>query len=98
MIAQNQTFNDITVYIDGGTYTGCTFTRCVMVVSGILPAQIAGNKFIECKWEFSGPAANTVGFLISLYAGGASDFVEKIFDAIRKDSAELKSGSRIVLN
>jgi hypothetical protein len=98
MIAQNQTFNDITVYIDGGTYTGCTFTRCILVVSGILPAQIAGNKFIECKWEFAGPAANTMVFLTSLYAGGASDFVEKIFDAIRKNTGGLKPGDRIVLN
>jgi hypothetical protein len=93
MIAQNQTFNDITIYIDGSTYMGCTFQRCIMVFSGVLPVHIVGNKFIQCKWEFAGPAANTVGFLTSLYAGGARDLVEQIFDAVRKNATGQRRAS-----
>ena len=99
MIARDQTFSDLTIFLDGGTYTGCTFERCKFVVSGILPIYLVGNKVIRCRWEFAGPAANTIRFMTSLYAGGAHHLIEQIFDTIRKNSTgQRRSGDSIVLN
>jgi hypothetical protein len=84
VIAHNRNFHDITVQLDGGTFVGCTFERCTLVISGLIPFHLEGCNFPTCKWEFAGPAANTLGILTQLYAGGAKELIEKTFDNIRK--------------
>jgi len=101
MIAQGQKFNDLTIFLDGGTYTGCTFERCVLVVSGLLPIYFSGNHLIACRWEFAGPAATTIAFLTSTYVqgGGGKELVEKMFNNIRQNATgQRRSGDPVVLN
>jgi hypothetical protein len=101
MIAQEQHFHDITVYLDGSTFLGCAFERCRFVFSGLIPSHLEGCRFTECKWEFAGPAANVIGFLTSLYSlgGGGKDLVEKTFESIRKNATgQRRPGDAITLN
>jgi hypothetical protein len=83
MIARNQTFNDMTISMDGGSFYGCTFNRCKLQFSGLLPITLDRGNYHDCNWEFSGPAANTVTFMTALYKAGAHDLVEGIFRTIR---------------
>lgn len=83
MIARNQTFNDMTISMDGGSFYDCTFNRCKLKVSGLLPVTLEGGSFNDCNWELVGPAANTLGLLARLYKAGARDLVEGAFHLIR---------------
>src|SRR5215467_11516087 len=67
MIARDQTFEDITVCLDGSSFYGCTFRRCKLQLSALLPNFLVGCNFDNCTWEFGGPAANTVAFMTALY-------------------------------
>lgn len=89
MIALNQTFEDLTIALDGGTFHGCTFVRCRLRFSGLaMPELGGGNRFDSCEWDFLGPAGNTLAFLqvLSRDYGGA-DMVENIFARIRDRTA-----------
>lgn len=79
----NLTFTDATILIDGHAYKGCTFIRCKMVYTGVGTVSLSGNSMHECSWSFTGPAANTMGFLKALYTGGGKETVERTLDAIR---------------
>jgi len=83
MIARNQTFSDVTVHLDGSSFYDCTFERCTVVFSGVLPAVINNPRFVDCRWEAAGPAEMTIRFLTSLYKAGAKDLIERTFEAIR---------------
>lgn len=86
VIAKNKTYHGMTIQLDGATFIGCTFDHCVLVFSGVLGAQLHQNAFLECKFEFSGPAATTLGFMAALYKDGVQDVIEKTFDNIRNTS------------
>ncbi|MGE5270504.1 MAG: hypothetical protein ACM3JG_12630 [Thiohalocapsa sp.] len=91
MIALNQNFDDLTITLDGGTFHGCTFTRCRLRFSGTLLPELGGNRFDQCEWDFIGPAGMTLGFLQTLYHDqGGVELVEKLFGAVR-DRAPLTS-------
>jgi hypothetical protein len=100
MIAQEQDFHDIVVYLDGSTFLRCTFERCRLVYSGLIPSHLEGCSFSGCKWEFAGPAANVIAFFTGLYSqGGGVDLVEKTFDSIRKNATgQRRPGDAITLN
>jgi hypothetical protein len=85
MIAMNQKFEDLTITLDGGTFHGCTFTRCRLRFSGLtLPELGGGNKFENCEWDFIGPANNTLAFLQMLdHDYGGAEMVEGIFNRVR---------------
>lgn len=83
MIARNQTFEDVTISLDGGSFYGCSFHRCKLQFSGLLPVILDGSHFDNCHWEFSGPATTTVWFMSALYKAGAHEIVEGTFQAIR---------------
>jgi hypothetical protein len=83
MIAKNQTFSDVTVYLDGSSFYDCTFERCTVVFSSLLPATLNNPKFIDCKWQATGPAENTIKFMTALYKVGARDLIEATFKSIR---------------
>lgn len=101
MIAHNKKFHDTTVVLDGSTFAGCTFDRCMLIFSGLLPVHLEGCGFNECKWSFSGPAANTVGFMSAVHAmgGGATQLIEQTFENIRKQATgQRRAGDTVVLN
>lgn len=83
MIARNQTFSDVVVYLDGSSFYDCTFERCTVVISGILPATLHNPRFVNCTWRAAGPAETTINFFASLYKAGAKDLVEATFEQIR---------------
>lgn len=83
MIARNQTFSDITVYLDGSSFYDCTFEKCIVVFSGVLPAVLHNPRFVDCQWQAAGPAETTINFLTALYRAGAKDLIEATFERIR---------------
>ena len=83
MIARNQTFSDITVYLDGSSFYDCVFERCQIVFAGVLPATLNNPRFVDCRWEAIGPALTAISFLSSLYKAGATDLIEATFQSIR---------------
>ena len=76
MIAKNKKFTGIIVELDGGKFENCTFKSCKIVYSGYLSVTLDVCNFDDCKWEFTGPALNTVGFMKKLHAGGLTDLIE----------------------
>jgi hypothetical protein len=84
MIARNQTFENLAISLDGGSFYGCTFNKCRLQFSGLLPVHLeGGNKFENCKWEFAGPASTTIGLMSALYKAGARDLIEATLRVIR---------------
>jgi hypothetical protein len=102
VIAHNKKFHDAKISLDGCTFAGCTFERCTFVFSGLLPVDLEGNTIAgDCKWEFAGPAANTIGFMTAIYAqgGGAAQLIEHTFENIRKNATgQRRAGDTVVLN
>lgn len=99
MIAHHKKFSDIRVVLDGSTFVGCTFERCVLIYSGALPTSLNNNKFSDCSWEFDGAAQNTLGFMAALYSGGGRELIEKTFENIRNNATgQRRAGDTIVLN
>lgn len=85
MIALNQNFEGLTITLDGGTFRGCTFTRCRLQFSGIMPVGLGGNRFDQCEWDFIGPAATTLAFMQTLYHDqGGVELIEKLFGVVRE--------------
>ncbi len=87
MITEDRTFKGRKISLDGGSFYSCEFDECTLVYSGYLPVILDGCNFNDCKWEFHGPALNTVGFMKTLYAGGATKLIENIFGQIRGEEA-----------
>ena len=87
MIALNQKFDDLTITLDGGTFHGCTFTRCRLRFGGLALPDLGGNRFEQCEWDFVGPARDTLAFMQVLYHDhGGTSLVEKMFGLIRDRS------------
>ena len=82
MLAQNKTFTGRRIYLDDGSFHGCTFDTCHFVVSGYAPGDFQGCTFNDCKWEFIGPAKNTIDFMKAMHTGGATDLIEATCRAI----------------
>ena len=84
MVALNQKFEGLTITLDGGTFRGCTFTRCRLRFNGLALPELGGNTFNECEWDFVGHAGETLAFLQMLYHDqGGSGLVETIFGRLR---------------
>lgn len=84
---QDKEFNEVTLQLDNVTLLNCIFNNCVLVYSGIGTTVIKGCSFNNVRWEMSGPAANTIGFMKSIYHGmgaGGKAIVEDTFNNIRK--------------
>jgi hypothetical protein len=86
MIADGQSFKKQQVFLDGATFTNCTFEDCDLIYSGLMPVFLNGNTMTDCRWQFAGPAQNCMGFLTMLYASGARDLIESTFTAVRNGS------------
>jgi hypothetical protein len=83
VIIWDETIEDAKISLDGGSFYRCTFRRCTLVFSGLLPVTLEGCGFDLCIWQLNGPAMNTVQFMSGMYKAGARDLVEKTFQAIR---------------
>jgi hypothetical protein len=83
MIAKNQTFADVTVHLDGSSFYDCTFERCTIVFSSLIPTTLHNPRFVDCRWQAIGPAQLTIEFMSSLYRVGAKDLIEGTFKNIR---------------
>lgn len=77
------TFADSSQTLDGIHFEDCYFVRCRLIYSGGLPPVLVRNRFENCSWSLEGPAANTIAFLSAIYAYGAKNLVESIFEDIR---------------
>jgi hypothetical protein len=83
MIAYDQTFKEATIYLDGSSFYRCRFERCTVVINGYLGCTLVDPKFVDCRWQVSGPADTTFQLLSALYQAGATDLIEATFNAIR---------------
>lgn len=72
------------VELDKKYFEDCSFTNCTFIFSGGLPPVLIRCSFENCSWQFADQAANTLGFLSGLYAGGFDGMVESTFHGIRK--------------
>lgn len=82
MIAKGQTFADMTLTLDGGSFVDCRFERCKITICGMLPISLENPRFVDCTWSFSGPASTTVSFMAAMYRAGAKDLIEKTCNGI----------------
>jgi hypothetical protein len=83
MIAHDQSFSDAHIYLDGASFYRCKFTRCTIVINGLIGCTLVDPQFIDCKWTVAGPAQTTFDLLAALYRAGATGLVEATFDNIR---------------
>lgn len=84
MIAENETFTEKKIQLDGSNFSRCTFNRCTLVFSGLMPANLDDCKFFDCTWAMAGSALSALQFLQGLYTiDGGAEVVEKTFDNIR---------------
>ncbi len=96
MIAQDQTFNNVVVYLDGNSFYRCRFEKCNIIIHGFMGCTLVDPKFVDCQWSVSGPAEVTFSLLSALYKAGATSLVEGTFDKIRGTPAgETKPKSKL---
>ena len=80
VIAENQTFTEKRLQLDGASFYKCKFERCTFVYSGLMACVLSENSFDDCRWEFDGPASNALKLMNSLYRQGTGG--QKIIDAL----------------
>lgn len=71
------------VPIDGHTFAHCRFDGSILVFAGFDYVSFQHCVFNSVQWRFDGPSARVLAFLTSMYHGGAQEFVENTFAAIR---------------
>ncbi len=81
---EKRAFEDEDVLLDGHEYINCRFNRCRILFGASGPVNLTGNGFSECKWEFTGAAAQTLAFLKAMYTGGGRDLVDKTLEDVRR--------------
>lgn len=94
MIANGQTFTNLRISLDGSIFKGCKFEGCILVFSGVLPISLENNSFDPaCRWEFRGPARETLMFMNALYRAGGKDLIEGLFNGIRSEGSAAAVGN-----
>ena len=84
MIIKNQKIRNTSISLDGGTFEHCDFDNCKLTYSGYLPVVLSHCKFgANVKWNFAGPATNTLMFMQAIYSAGATELIENAFEQIR---------------
>jgi len=81
---EDMSFHGRDIALDGSSFLRCRFENCSLVYGGGTLPVLSGCRFDACSWNFTGEAANTVGFLSGLYNGGFEDLIEATFHQIRK--------------
>jgi hypothetical protein len=80
----DETFEDKEVELDGNTYTGCTFKRCIMVITGAAPFHLLACNTFQCVYAFKGAAYRGIHSLHLLYGNGERAAVEGYIQLIRQ--------------
>lgn len=83
MFAKDQTFKNVDIYLDGGSFYDCIFKGCKITLTGQMPFTLVGCNFDSCQWAVAGLAGETLKILTILYQAGAAEMIETTFDAIR---------------
>ena len=84
MIAENRTFKNRRINLDGCSFYSCQFNGCTLVYSAFMPVGFDKCTFVnDCNWQFQGPAANMLEFMSVLYASGAKELIDLTFEKIR---------------
>lgn len=67
----DRTFEDREVILDGDTFVGCSFHRCILVFQGTAPVEF-GPCYLgdDVQWRLDGAALLTAQFLRMLYLTG----------------------------
>lgn len=91
-VFKNNNFINQRINIDDSVFEGNTFEDCVLVYGGG-GFSFSDNKLNGVTWEFTGPAARTLGMLSAFYRGGAGskEFVEILLSEFGKEIDEPKS-------
>jgi hypothetical protein len=86
MIAENQTFTGKRIQLDGSSFTNCRFNECRLVFNGLVGFELVGSHFQDCRYDFEGPARETIQFMRSIYhtGGDSAALIERIFEDIRR--------------
>ena len=84
----DQTYNGITILLDGSSFERCVFNDCRMIYQGGEPPQLVNCTFKGSNFGMDGPAANTLAFLNAMYHGGMKSVVEATFDNIRRNDLQ----------
>jgi len=73
-----------------------------MIYSGLLVGHTQRCNFVDCKWEFAGPAANTIGFMTAIYGidEAGPQMIDEIFQNIKKNAGKQppKPSGSVALN
>ena len=84
------TFSNQDLTLDFNDFARCKFVKCTLVYHGFGPVGLARCEFVDVKWNFSGPAGNTVKFMTALYQGageGGKRLIEGTFENIKQGKA-----------
>ncbi len=82
---KHKKFKDEAVLLDGNAFDHCEFKNCTLVFNGITGVSLSHTAINGCRWEFAGPASNTMAFLTALYQMGPEmqGIIEQTFENIR---------------
>jgi hypothetical protein len=89
---EKREFTRYRVDLDGNEYVGCTFTSCTFVYNGGVDYLLDGNNISgDCRFEFTGAAANTVNTMRAIYGMGpwGRHQILATFQAIAPDMKKL---------
>ena len=80
----NREFKNAKEYVDGHTYSKCSFKNVEIVYSGGEPPSFVDCTFGPVSFNFEGAAGRTVSFLQALSSPGSGfqDLVRKTFPAL----------------
>lgn len=86
-------FENTTVILGSNQYFNCVFVRCRLIYDGSGNLILRGCSFDSCSWDFTGPAANTVDFLSSLYVMPPTGYktVENLFNYVRNKAKAIRA-------
>ena len=92
MIAENRTFKDRRINLDGASFYRCEFKGCTLVYSAVMEVNFENCNFSnDCTWQFAGPAGNMLSFMAVLYGSGAKELIESTINQIRGQAGPAES-------
>ncbi|CAH6896211.1 conserved hypothetical protein [Vibrio chagasii] len=82
------------VHLDGNSFEGCKMTKCILIYAASGPIDMNNCELNDCQWEFSGAAADTLGFLSAMYhefGEAGQETVEATFEQIKSKPTNIKT-------
>ena len=72
------------VLLDGATFESCQFVDAVLVYRGVMGLSLKGCTFHNVRFEFEGPAANTLAVLQAMTTpnSGMREVVKRSFPVL----------------